>query len=317
MKGNVWLVPFNTKELVPPYEQNPQCERIQPAQSFTLKLKSVYVARDLEGFLRNKNSFLVLSQVALGERPPVQRIHHYDQNVPFNKVVKSFIADSIYWCEDYAGTGRIWLEMVLMEVDTDAGERRETLKAAKTLAEFAGAAYPLFLPYLQTPAEVGVAVQKILRALEDKSHIVRLPFALYPPGQKGAPLQTGNYILFANPTNGARYTLEASGEMTRADRVPIDESYAVFTVEAGAISSERWIPLQKGATFLTQLKKTGIDEAISSIDFLEETMRHYTNYQRLLRFQMLKQKEPVVLTPQERDLMERLRNAPALKPFLE
>ena len=64
MKDNVWILAEGSKDLISPYKGEWPGEGIQPAESFLVKLCSIHIGRELEGFLRNKNSFLILSQAA-------------------------------------------------------------------------------------------------------------------------------------------------------------------------------------------------------------------------------------------------------------
>ena len=306
MIHNTWFVPEGSGEPISPYERSEQGETVAPAGCFALSLKMVSIDRNLEGFLRNKNSFIILSVASIGDNPKTHRIHFFDQVVPFNKPVGEFISPFVFWCDDFPGDQDIDLEIILMEVDTDAGERRETIKASRVMASFAGAAYPLVLPFLQIPAEVNVAIDKIFKALNTGAHMVHYPLKLSPGGKKGAFPRLGDYILFPNPTDAAPYQLNAKGELVRKDREPAGASYVVLRLERKENLAPRWVILEKAAGFLSQINRFSREQPLRSLNLLEETMKQGLVFQRLLRYMELKSKSPQSLAPAEKILFERL-----------
>ena len=133
MKDKLWFVAPKTKDLTSAYEEHPATKRVVAAEAFTVSLRTVMVAQDMDGFLRGDNDVLVLSAASLGEKPAVQRVHYYEEELPAGTVLKDFIAETMYVCDDYSGTDRLWMELNIVEVDTDTGERKALLSASRIL----------------------------------------------------------------------------------------------------------------------------------------------------------------------------------------
>ena len=141
MYNNIWLVLPQTKELVSPYEIYEKSKRIESAQAFTVSMVTVVVAKDLDGILRGKNDILVLTKSSLGNQPFVERIHYYEQEVPKGRPICNMFADNVFVTDDYNGNDRLWLELNVLEIDTDTGERKAGIKAFQSLAAMAGAVF--------------------------------------------------------------------------------------------------------------------------------------------------------------------------------
>lgn len=278
MKEAIWYVPFGSKDLLKPFEMKEDQLKpgsdIREGASFCVKLGAIRLSQRLEGFLRNKNSFMILSEASLDEDPRVRRIHYFEESVPFDKVAEKYLADTVFWSKNYSGKRRLDLNIFMLEVDTDAGERRETRKAASNMASFAGAAYPLLLPYLQVPPAVNVSIDKIMKSLETGSHVVRFPLSLYdnPETQKGVPLREGSYVLFANPADGNEYTVDSEGVLQKKDRSQVEDSYVILKIRKTSDFSDRRLILQDCAALLTRLQNRKSCCSFSALDYLEDIM---------------------------------------------
>ncbi|MFH1624301.1 MAG: hypothetical protein ABID54_03995 [Pseudomonadota bacterium] len=315
MEDTVWFVLPKTKELVSPYELQSESQKIEAAQPFTASMVTVVVAEDLDGILRGQNDILVLTKSSLGEQPFVERIHYYEEEVPKGKPIRNMFADNVLVTDDYNGTDRLWLELNVVEVDTDAGERKAAIKAFQALATTAGAVFPVIVPYaFAASAAIGV-IEKLASALENDTNVVKVPFALHPgdPRPGKAPLQSGTYVVFPQPQDPSKYKLQSNGLLSTGDE-PSDVSYAVFNLSPVKQVSPKFVTSQKVATLLTQMKNGNTNSAVGALEFLNDTLTHYSNFGKLNRYLELKGKDS--LTEKEEALLKEIEKIDAVKPFL-
>ena len=315
MKDAVWLVNPDTHELVTPYAEHPKCKRIAPAQPFTVSMLAAVVAEDLDGIFRGKNDLLVLSRSAMGEQPLVQRIHFYEEEIPKGHPIKHMLAENVFIADDYNGTDKLWLEIDVLEIDTDTGERKAAVKAFQSLASTAGAVFPAMLPYAFGASAVVSVLEKLVAALEKDTHVVRVPFTMYPgePRLGRAPFQAGTYVTFAKPQDPAGLKLRPNGLLASGNR-PSELSYAVFDVAGVKRVSPKFITSQKVATLLTQMQQGNPRSALATIDFLRDTLTQYGNFRKLNRHRELKSKAQ--LSNEEKTLLAEIEKIDVLKPFL-
>lgn len=315
MYDNLWLVLPQTKDLVSPYEVHEKSKRIEAAQPFTVSMVTVVVAEDLDGILRGKNDVLVLTKSSLGEQPFVERVHFYEEEIPKGHPIRNIFADNVFVTDDYNGTDRLWLELNVLEVDTDTGERKAAIKAFQSLAATAGAVFPAVVPYTFAASAVAGVIEKLISALEKDTNVVKVPFSLHSgaitPGK--APLQTGTYVAFAQPQDPTKYNLQSNGLLTTGNKRS-DVSYAVFNVAPQKQVSPNFVLNQKVATLLTQINSGNTNAAQGTIEFLNNTLKVYSNFKKLDRFLDLKEKTD--LTEKEKALMAEIAKIETLKPFL-
>ncbi|MBU4320889.1 MAG: hypothetical protein L6246_01840 [Thermodesulfovibrionales bacterium] len=315
MKDAVWLVSPDTKELVTPYEEQPKCKRLVAAQPFTVSMVAAVVAEDLDGIFRGKNDILVLSRTSMGEQPLVERIHFFEEEVPKGHPIKHMLAENLFIADDYNGIDKLWLEIDVLEIDTNTGERKAAVKAFQSLAATAGAVFPAILPYaFGASVAVGV-VAKMVEALEKDTHVVRVPFAMYPdaPRLGRAPLQSGTYIAFAKPQDPSGFKFQANGLLTASNETS-EVSYVVFDVAPVKQVSPKFVTNQKVATLLTQMQRDNPHSALATIDFLTDTLTQYENFKKLNRYLELKSKGQV--SDEEKTLLAEIEKMDVLKPFL-
>jgi hypothetical protein len=274
------------------------------------------VAEDLEGLFRGDNDILILTSASLGERPLVQRVHYYEDEVPPKTALKNFIAETMFVWDDYSGMDRLWLEVNIMEIDTDTGERNALMNAFTNLAATGGAAFPALVPYTMAACGIAAAIEKLISALEKNVSVLRCPMTFYPPPRTGAPFQTGSYVVFQTPVDGGNYRLQPNQELETKSGSTLDKSYVVFTIEAVKADSPQWLISQRVATLLTQLERGNPNTPAASLDFLTDTLKQYSNFLSLRRYIELKKKDVNRLTQAERDLMDRIAEREDLLPFL-
>jgi hypothetical protein len=115
MNEKVWHIDRSTKKLVSAYAAQPYAKKVVAAQQFSVSLKSVMVADDLDGWPRGDNDLLLITSSSLGEAPKVQRVHYYSEEIKAKTVLKNFYGETMFVCDDYSGTDRLWLEIKVSE----------------------------------------------------------------------------------------------------------------------------------------------------------------------------------------------------------
>lgn len=315
MYDNIWLVLPGTKELVSPYELYPKSKPIKAAQPFTVSMVAVVVAEDLDGIFRGRNDILVLTKSSLGEQPKVERVHCYEEEIDKGRPIRHIFAENVCIADDYSGNDRLWLELNVLEIDSDTGERKAAVSAFQNLATTAGAVFPVFVQYsFAASAAVGV-IEKLIDALEKDTNVVKVKFSLYPdePQPGKPPFQSGTYVVFAGPQDPNKYKLQSNGLLTTGNK-PSEVSYAVFSISPQKRVSPNFVMNQKIATLLTQINFGNGNTSKSTFDFLNSTLSSYSNYKKLNRYIELKKKSSP--TDEEKSLMEEIANIVELKPFI-
>jgi hypothetical protein len=318
MNEKVWHVNPTTKGLVSAYEVQPYAKRLVAAQPFTVSLQTVMVADDLDGWPRGDNDLLVITSSSLGEAPQVQRVHFYGEEIKAGTILKNFYAQTMFVCADYSATDRLWLELKVLEIDTDTGERKALTNSFGKMAAVAGSVFPVAMPYAALASGIASAIEKLISALEKNVSAIECPIALYPPDRPdaGMPLQTGTFVVFSQEVDGTEYQFEPNLMLKRVDGKDIKVAYAIFTIEAVKSISPMWVISQKVATLLTQIELGNDKTAAGTIDFLTDTLQQYSNFKDLERYAELKSKDPAKLTDEEKQLMEQIAKRNELKPFL-
>lgn len=318
MKDQSWFVAPNSSELTNINAEHPRAKRIVEAQPFTVSLKTVMVAEDLDGYLSGDNDVLIVSGASMAEQPLVKRVHYYEEEVPARTVLKNFLAETLYLCKDYQGS-RLHLEIEVLEVDRDPDERKALVSGLTNLVGLLGAAFPQFLPYTMFGSALVTVVEKLISVIQKNEWVLKGAVNLYSLGRMDAPLQTGTYIFFHSDVDGSKYRLEPGFKIVSRSGGPAKASYATFTIEAVKDVSPQFVDAQRAATLLEQLNKGNPNTAKTAFDFLTDTLRGYSNFWDLKRYVELKDKkdrDPNALSEEEKKLMERIAKKEDLKSFL-
>ena len=314
MFETIYLMDPNNNALISPYTV--KGKRIGAAESFSVRLASVVVAEDLDGFLGGKNDVFVMTRSALGKRPRVERVHFYGEEIETGKPIRNLFANLVFVEEDYNPLERLWIELNVIEIDSDSGERKAAINAFQSMASTAGAVFPAIVPYsFAASAAIGL-VERLVSALEKDDEVVKLPISLHGSAAMigEMPLQVGTYIAFARPVNPAGLKLSQSGLLQGSAAKGL--SYVVFNVAGEKQISHTEITSQRIATLLTQLRDGNPQVAKSAIEFLGDTLTAYGNFGKLNRYLELKEKKAADLTPPEKGVMDAIKKIPELKPFL-
>jgi hypothetical protein len=310
-----YLVEKDTGNLVSPFKYYEWTKPVVAARPFSATLVSAVVAEDLDGIFRGENDILITTRTSLGQQPLVERIHFFEKEIEKGQPITNLFSNSVFVSDDYNGNDRLYIELNIIEVDSDMGERKAATSAFQSLATTAGAVFPAIVPYaLATSAAVGV-VEKLMTALEKDKNVIKIPIALYPGRQRRGytPLQEGTYVVFANPQNPEGIALGNSG-LLQADKDISDLSYSVFDIYTEKRVSPAFVTSQKLATLLTQLRDGSKNSAKSSIAFVEETITGYSNFSKLERYMELKDKDS--RSEEEDALMADIKGTEEIKPFI-
>jgi hypothetical protein len=317
MTDNIWLVLPKTDALVSPYDLYDTSQRIAAAKPFSVTLTNAVVAQDLDGIFRGRNDVLLLTKSSLGAQPEVERIHYYEEGVAAGKPLKNLLANSVFVTDDYNGKDRLWLEMNVLEIDTDTGERKAAIQAFQGLAATAGAVFPAAVPYAFGVSAAVTVVEKLVSALERDEKVVKVPLSLHAdePSPGRAPLQVGSFIAFSQPVDPEKFRLDKNGSVfQRANNKPSEVSYCVFSVRPESEVVPEYVLNQKVATLLTQIKNGNKNSAQGTIAFLQDTLAQYSNFKKLQRYRGLIAK--VSPSDEEKALIDELGGLEELKPFL-
>lgn len=283
----IWFNPPNSDELISPFS-DPRGVVIQAAQAFSVSLRSFCVADDLDGFFRGDNDILVTSRAALGAKPPVDRVHYFQEELPVGETQRSLLAESMFVCDDYNGVDSLWLELQVVEIDTSDNERSALVAAFRNLAVAAGAIFPAILPYTALGAGLLSSLNKLWSAIEKDTQVIRSPLRLEPSDRFGAKLQPGIYVVFQTPVKGEDFRMKPGFILETPDGYAPRQSYATYSVEAVKALSPDFVVSDKVATLLTQLRDSSRASGVaSSFDFLRDTLSNYSNFEQLRRYKDL------------------------------
>jgi hypothetical protein len=297
---------------------------VEAAQPFTVSLEAVMVVEtpgsSLHRLLHREHDVLIVSAAALGAQPPVQRVHYYADNLPLETLLADFLADAVYVCDDYSGNDRLWVELRVLDVGTDPGERETLVRAFAAAATAAGAIFPITLPYTMLARGAAATVDKFLAATK-VSPLLTANLALSPPGGTGgARLRQGRYVLCHAPIDGSAYRLGDDGRLlAAADGQPAALTYATLALAASDTPSPDWVVSQRVATLLSQLDQGTPGLAQSALGAVEEAMRGFGTFRDLQRYSDLarkRQQTPGSLSPAEQALLQRLGQKPELQPYI-
>ena len=310
-----YLVEKDSGKLVSPYKYYDWTKPILAAKPFSASVVSTVVAEDLDGIFRGKNDILILTRSSLGQQPLIERIHFFEKEIDKGQPITNLFSNSAFVSDDYNGNDRLYLELNILEIDTDMGERKAANSAFQSLAATAGAVFPAIVPYaFATSAAVGL-VEKLVSALEKDTNVIKIPISFYPGRQKKGytPFQEGTYVVFAKPQKPDGIVLDDSGLLQSENDIS-DLSYAVFDVYTEKRVSPDFVISQKLATLLTQLRDGNKNTARNSIEFVEETLQGYSNFKKLERYIELKDKDS--RSEEEDELMAEIKRINEIKPFM-
>ncbi len=338
----IWFVPFRgpgeagtePSALQSAYE--PAADGSGPlatnAQPFSVSLKSVYFTAastsglldKIEGDLEGKPDILIASVTALGPEPQVQRVHYYDHmpKLSAGAPLSDILSDTIYVCNDYNGTDRLWLELQVYQVPPDPANRNALVQSFQDLSQQFDSIFPVAIPYTLVASDVVTAINQLIQQLNGNRSLLDTHFGFMAKTGRGQPLlRAGFYILFAQPTDGAQYALQENAALLRKDGAPVDITYAVLTLDFDAQQDPNWddkVNEQRVATLLTGLRLGGNpDKAQATIHFLSDTLTKYSDWKALERYRQLSTIPDNKRTSAQNALLATIEQNADLKPYLQ
>lgn len=336
----LWFVPFEPSAgytpggLGSPYDLASGGDFIPPRAPFTVSLRSVHVVLAFTSLLQRlrKHDFMITTSTTEGNSPPLQRVHYYQSALTPGTVLKidDLLSDVIHCTDDYSGE-RFYTEVQILAVPEDPNRRDQLLHALTGLAQQAGAAFPIMLPYAAAGAELATIIDKLWTDTDRTIPLLSCPLDLFvhdPATQRQLQdvpvLRAGHYVVFEQEVTGADYRLAEDERLVRADGAPVADhlAYAVLAIQRVDEPSPAFTDAaqaQRIATLLTQISQGNPNNPVkSSLEFVQDTMKLYTNFSDLLDYQDLltKQKGGATLTPEEQAIMKRVAARPELQPFL-
>ena len=313
---DAWYVDLDDGELKAASKVHGEGTQLKPAEAFTVSLKTVFPAKNFEGAFGGGNDIMILTRAALGDQPRVRRVHFYRKGLPDRDPIDDIFSETIFTAEDWRGD-RLWLEIIVVEIDKSDNERSTAIDTFGNLAAKFGSVFPAMIPYTFAVKPVLKVVDRLDSALRKNDDVLRVPFSLHQDAGPGvAPLQEGYYVLFANHiSNAARYKLDLNNGFIMDGNGHPDISYVVFAVKRGVRNGPKFEASQKVARLLSQMDDGG-PSAKDTVDFLIDTLTSYDNFKKLRRFEELSEKDPALLTDEEKALMERIKEIEELKPFV-
>lgn len=301
---SLWFVPFGSNKLMSPNQVHGDKNRIVNAQTFTIDLRTAMVGPDLDKWPRGKNDVLITTVSCLGNEPLVERVHYYREELKARTPVGPFLGSTMYVCDDYNGK-KLWLDLKILEVDMDVGDRNEVIEGLTSFAGALGAVFPSILPYTAAGSIIIKAANKIISAVEKNQPVIDCPIAFYGPERFGTPLQKGIYVLFSEEVDGSQFELQDNLQLKWKNKWDGKLSYAVFTVEAVSDVSPEYVVSQRVAKLLKQIKDGNPNPVKSSFEFLKDTLEGYSTAKDLKRYLELKAKT-TTRTDAEEQLFQRL-----------
>ncbi len=340
LKETVWFVPFDSQDgaLRSVFEAETAAPdapgTITTGRPFTVSIQSLKLARQthrswFQKVLHPDFDVLLLTSSTLGSKPLVERVHYYKSEIDLDRplLAHDLLADVVWVCDDYHDPDPFYVQIQVVVVDRSDDTRHAVLKGFETLASTAGSIFPVALPYIALGDGVLEGVEKVIGAsMRREVYAISEPLKLFPPRTpRHKAMRPGQYVILSDEVDGAQYYLGANGELAnqagnepvRDDGVPL--SYAVLRIDAAKEVQTDFVISQRVATLLTQLKNdreaqpAGVLE--TSFGFLTDTLKAYTNFTDLQRYQELLQKGDR-RTPGENDQMEQLAKRSQLRPFL-
>lgn len=318
MKNNVWLINPNKNAIQSAHELLSPEQQIQMAEPFTVSLISVMVADKLDGILGGGNDLLIMSSTSQGTAPHVPRVHHYKENIPPHTLLNGFYSDTIHVCNDFSGKDRLWIDLNVVEIDTDNGDRKAVINSFSTLAATASGIFPAVLPYAAAASVAATVVDKFLTAVEKNVSALEATLALYPGplDPMRMPLQAGVFVVFAHPVDGTLFRPDGPGSIKRFAGGEPEISYAIVSIKKEEAPSPEYLVDQRIATLLTQIKSGNDQSPEKSISFLADTLQQYGNFKDIQRYDELRRKAPGKLSDPEKALMDKLAAKEAIKAYL-
>lgn len=339
LRDTVWFVPFDaqTRTLQPVYVSDDApidpSTAIDAGKIFTVSLQTMKLAEQpdepwYEHLLHPHNDILIITSSALGSKPMVQRVHFYKTDIDMTRplLAHDLLSDVIWVCDDYKDEP-FYLELKVVTIDRSDEYREAALRSFSTVAATAGSIFPVTLPYAALGEGVLQGLNKMWEAMERReTYRISEPIKLFPPGTPQArTIRPGQYVVVSEEVDGAQYQLGDNCQLVTSAGAELGGemdgqlSYAVIRIDPVTEVPVEFVVSQRVATLLTQLRndQEGLSAGAlqTSLGFLTDTLKSYTNFTDLQRYQELLEKGGK-RTDGENQQMRQLEQREELKPFL-
>lgn len=334
----MWFVPFGDAghagaspcTLQSPYEgtSDGNDQFAANGQPFTVSLKSVYFAakppEGLFGLVQGGRDILIASTTALGTQPRVQRVHYYTamSALSAGAPLSDFLSDTIYLCNDYSGTDRLWLQLQVYDVPADPAQRNSVVQTFQGLAEQFDSIFPVAIPYTMVATGLVTAINTLIQQLNGNMPLLDTHVGLVPQsGRFEGLLRGGMYVLFAQPIDGTQYALQDNSALVRKDGAAVDVAYAVMSISFDIQPGPDWddkVNAQRVATLLTGMQPGGNpDPTQATLHFLSDTLSKYSDWTALERYRNLSAIPVGERTAAQKAQMATIAQNPNLQPYLQ
>lgn len=325
MKAKWWFAgetaPEGYRQLLPTTKAGSEDRWFRDAQKMTIAVEGIFVAQKKDNL--SGNDLIVSTKHQRGDRPQVDRVHFYRQNVKSPNHEGPFFHPVVFATQDFREQDTLFtIGMRIYDEDGfNAQEAREIEAAIVGGAASSAVAFPAFAPYAGLAAGVGTALVKLVDTLDDHDCILDATIALNvnkPADQGYDLLQPGFLVCFESDIDVSQLRLGDDRRVYRIvndDAVPYETvSYAVLRVRRDFLPTPDYAIDEKVATLLAQLDSGKGQPGAASLRFLRETLDAYTNYTRLQRYTELAAK--TTLTDDEKALLAELKGDQKLTPYL-
>jgi hypothetical protein len=269
------------------------------------------------------NDLLVLSTHQFGTDPRVEKIHFMEKGKELG-YVDDFKNRRILTNRDFKDLQEN-LTLFIKIYDIDKMDT-EFIDSAKSLAGSAIATIPVLYQYsipLMLATSTLDSMTKLIDNLDQHDKIIeeRIDFEA-TDSRTGHPLlQQGYVVIFRNEvgSNDAKY-LQLVGDKLKVLNPRKEEftgcSYAIVEINKNfRLYPEEEID-EKAAKLASELSGKG-QSGKAALDFLRDTMKVYGNFRKLERIKELKSKDPSLITPSEKNLLEDLMKDPEIQEYAE
>ena len=340
MEETVWFRPFDasTRNLQSIYQADEAPPDgpgvIATGRAFTVSIEAMRLASRpeeswYERVIHPHTDILILTSSALGSKPLVDRVHYYKTDISLDQplLAHDLLSDAIWVCDDYQDPDPFYVELKEVTIDRSDEQRHAALQGFETFASSAGSIFPVALPYIALGQGVLEGLNKLFdAAMRHETYRISEPLRLFPPRTpRSKTIRTGQYVILSEAIDGTQYELGENSVLTSVDgHDPKGQdgkplSYAVLRIDLVKQIQIDFVISQRVATLLTQLKNDQEGQPAgtmqTSFGFLNDTLKAYTNFTDLQRYQELV-KKGASRTAGENEQMQMIEQREELKPFL-
>lgn len=308
--GDLTKLPKEGAALMDAYELDENAV-IKPAEKFTVTINTVsrslfekYRSHYRAGEFGN-DYFALLSSVGLGNpKAPTLKLHLLENIKKIDNDWTTIWGETIETIEDYSteeGEQRLFLAFhTLCQSIGSATQQQGVFDSLSEILTTTGSIFPALTPFTTIGRVAVSGLNNILnKQLNNSGETKEITFAWYPaaihqgviPGE--APLQTGAYIFFFEPTDFAVLKLKRDGTINNAPN-----PYIVVNVKRGITLAPKQLDTAAGAQVLSAFQANhgypltaDKSSTIGSLSALSEFGRSYRLGQQMIRYFNLKQKE--------------------------